>query len=86
MIEKITSLVKNNKKISDFHLRSGCDFSYREIGEIVIDNSTKVTEQNLEDLLKNHCSPQDVEKFKKQNETQRNVPKNRQGNCDLWLE
>lgn len=68
MIEKITELVKNNKKISDFHLRSGCDFSYREIGEIVIDNTTKVTEKNLEDLLKNHCSPQDVERFKKHNE------------------
>ena len=68
MIEKITALIKNNKNISDFHLRSGCDFSYREIGEIVIDNTTKVTEKNLEDLLKNHCSPQDAEKFKKNNE------------------
>ena len=38
------------------------------VGEIVIDNSTKVTEKNLEDLLKNHCSSQDVEKFKKNNE------------------
>ena len=68
MIEKITELVAQNKKISDFHLRSGCSFSYRELGEIIIDENIKITEKNLEELLKNYCSQQDVETFKKKNE------------------
>ena len=65
MIEKIVEYANKNKKISDFHLRSGCDFSYREIGEIIVDKSIKITAKNLEELLNKHCTPQDVETFKK---------------------
>ena len=68
MIDKIVEYANKNKKISDFHLRSGCDFSYREIGEIIVDKSIKITEKNLEELLNKHCTPQDVETFKKNNE------------------
>ena len=68
MIEKIIEYATKNKKISDFHLRSGCDFSYREIGEIIVDKSIKITEKNLEELLAKYCTPKDVETFKKNNE------------------
>ena len=36
MIGKIVSIVKDNPKVSDFHLRANCPFSYRLLGEIVI--------------------------------------------------
>ncbi|MGY9028073.1 MAG: type IV pilus twitching motility protein PilT [Candidatus Puniceispirillales bacterium] len=68
MIEKIIEYATKNKKISDFHLRSGCDFSYREIGEIIVDKSIKITEKNLEELLAKYCTSKDVETFKKNNE------------------
>ena len=68
MIDKIIDFAKKNKKISDFHLRSGCSFSYREIGEIVVDESIKITEKNLEELMNKHCSGKDMETFKKNSE------------------
>ena len=68
MIDKIIDFAKKNNKISDFHLRSGCNFSYREIGEIVVDESIKITEKNLEELMNKHCSDKDLETFKKNNE------------------
>ena len=34
MLEKVVELVKKHPKISDFHLRSECAFSYRLLGEI----------------------------------------------------
>ena len=48
MFEKLEELAKNNKKISDFHIRSGSPLAYRQTGEIykvkeVVDNGkTKV--------------------------------------------
>ena len=46
MFEKLEELAKNNKKISDFHIRSGAPLAYRQTGEIfkvkeVISNSSK---------------------------------------------
>ena len=35
MFEKLEELAKNNKKISDFHIRSGSPLAYRQTGEIV---------------------------------------------------
>ena len=32
MFEKLEELAKNNKKISDFHLRSGSSLAYRQTG------------------------------------------------------
>ena len=34
MFEKLEELAKNNKKISDFHIRSGAPLGYRQTGEI----------------------------------------------------
>tara|TARA_B100000424_G_scaffold97338_2_gene73081 strand:- start:797 stop:934 length:138 start_codon:yes stop_codon:yes gene_type:complete len=31
MFEKLEELAKNNKKISDFHIRSGSPLAYRQI-------------------------------------------------------
>ena len=35
MFEKLEELAKNNKKISDFHIRAGSPLAYRQTGEIV---------------------------------------------------
>ena len=36
MFEKLEELAKNNKKISDFHIRSGSPLGYRQTGEIYL--------------------------------------------------
>ena len=56
MISKIVELAKTNTKISDFHLRGGSDISYRAMGDIVIEPSSKIEDKDLHDLLKNNCS------------------------------
>ena len=56
MKDKISELAKTNKKISDFHLRGGSDISYREMGDIVIEPNSQITDKDLEELLKNNCS------------------------------
>ncbi len=35
MFEKLEQLAKDNKKISDFHLRAGSTMAYRQTGEII---------------------------------------------------
>ena len=51
MFEKLEDLAKNNKKISDFHLRAGSPMAYRQTGEIIKVNEVSVTAQDLKDLL-----------------------------------
>jgi len=34
MFDKLEELAKNNKKISDFHIRSGWPLAFRQTGEI----------------------------------------------------
>ena len=63
MIDKISELAKKNKKISDFHLRGGSDISYREMGDIVIEPNSQITDKDLEELLKNNCSETEIKKF-----------------------
>ncbi len=63
MFEKIKELANKEKKISDFHLRSGSDIAYRMLGDIVIEPNSKIEEKDLEDLLKKNCSEEDVKKF-----------------------
>ena len=63
MLDKITELANKEKKISDFHLRSGSDIAYRMLGDIVIEPNSKIEEKDLEDLLKKNCSEEDVKKF-----------------------
>ena len=47
MISKIVELAKTNKKISDFHLRGGSDISYRAMGDIVIEPSSKIEDKRF---------------------------------------
>ena len=51
MFEKLEELAKNNKKISDFHIRSGSPLAYRQTGEIVKVPEVVVTAQDLKDLI-----------------------------------
>jgi len=68
MISKIVDLAKTNTKISDFHLRGGSDISYRAMGDIVIEPSSKIEDKDLQDLLKNNCSEDEIKKFEVKNE------------------
>ena len=68
MINKISELAKTNKKISDFHLRGGSDISYRVLGDIVIEPNSKITDKDLQELLKNNCSEDEIKKFDIKNE------------------
>ena len=68
MIDKISELAKTNKKISDFHLRGGSDISYREMGDIVIEPNSQITDKDLQELLKNNCSETELKKFEEKNE------------------
>ena len=47
MFEKLEQLAKDNKKISDFHLRAGSPMAYRQTGEIIKVEDTPVTAQIL---------------------------------------
>ena len=73
MFEKLEELAKNNKKISDFHLRSGSPLAYRQTGEIIKVQEVKVTSQDLKDLLSMNCSEQELEKFNKTHELDTSV-------------
>ena len=68
MFEKLEELAKNNKKISDFHLRSGSPMAYRQTGEIVKVADTPVTAQDLKDLVAMNCNEKEVLKFEKTHE------------------
>ena len=56
MFEKLEELAKNNKKISDFHIRSGSPLAYRQTGEIVIIKEAVVKAQDLIDLMTTNCN------------------------------
>ena len=49
MFEKLEELAKNNKKISDFHIRSGWPLAYRQTGEIHKIQEVVVKKQDLQD-------------------------------------
>ena len=51
MFEKLEELAKNNKKISDFHIRAGSALAYSETGEIIKVKEVMVNSQDLIDLL-----------------------------------
>ena len=65
MINKITELAKKNLKISDFHLRGGSDIACRIMGEIVIEKNSKIESKDIDDLLKNNCTEEEINTFKK---------------------
>ena len=68
MLEKITQLANENKKISDFHLRGGSDIAYRELGDIVIEPNSKISDNDVNELLKKNCTPEEIEKFEEKKE------------------
>ena len=63
MFEKLEDLAKNNKKISDFHIRAGSPLAYRQTGEIIMVQEVMVTAQDLKDLLSMNCNEGELEKF-----------------------
>ena len=56
MFEKLEELAKNNKKISDFHIRSGSPLAYRQTGEIIMVKDVMVKSQDLIDLMTTNCN------------------------------
>ena len=56
MFEKLEELAKNNKKISDFHIRSGSPLAYRQTGEIIKVQDVMVKAQDLMDLISTNCN------------------------------
>ena len=68
MFEKLEELAKNNKKISDFHIRSGSPLGYRQTGEIIEVPEVVVKEQDIKDLLSMNCNEEELEKFEKTHE------------------
>ena len=63
MFEKLEELAKNNKKISDFHLKAGSPMAFRQTGEIIKVEDVKVTAQDLKDLLSMNCNEKELIKF-----------------------
>ena len=63
MFEKLEELAKNNKKISDFHIRAGSPLAYRQTGEIVMVQEVLVKPQDLKDLLSMNCNESELERF-----------------------
>ena len=73
MFEKLEQLAKDNKKISDFHIRSGSPLAYRQTGEIVKVPDVMVTNQDLKDLLSMNCNEHELNKFEKTHELDTSV-------------
>ena len=63
MFEKLEELAKNNKKISDFHIRAGSPLAFRQTGEIIKVEDVLVTSQDLKDLLTMNCNEKELLKF-----------------------
>ena len=68
MFEKLEQLAKDNKKISDFHLRAGSPMAYRQTGEIIKVEDTPITAQDLKDLISMNCNEVESARFEKTHE------------------
>ena len=73
MFEKLEELAKNNKKISDFHIRSGWPLAYRQTGEIHKIQEVMVKAQDLQDLLSTNCNEIEMKRFKDTHELDSSV-------------
>ena len=73
MFEKLEELAKNNKKISDFHIRAGAPLAYRQTGEIIKVQEVMVTAQDIKDLLSMNCNEHELNKFEKTHELDTSV-------------
>ena len=63
MFEKLEELAKNNKKISDFHIRTGWPLAFRQTGEIHKIPEVVVKAQDLQDLISTNCNEIEMKKF-----------------------
>ena len=73
MFEKLEELAKNNKKISDFHIRSGWPLAYRQTGEIHKVQDVMVKAQDLQDLISTNCNEVEMKKFTETHELDSSV-------------
>ena len=73
MFEKLEELAKNNKKISDFHIRTGWPLAYRQTGEIHKIPDVMVKAQDLQDLLSTNCNEIELKKFQDTHELDSSV-------------
>ena len=63
MFEKLEEIAKNNKKISDFHIRSGWPLAFRQTGEIHKVPEVMVKAQDLQDLISTNCNEVEMKRF-----------------------
>ena len=68
MFEKLEELAKNNKKISDFHIRSGSPLAYRQTGEIFKVKEVVVKAQDINDLISTNCNEVETKRFQETHE------------------
>ena len=73
MFEKLEELAKNNKKISDFHIRSGWPLAYRQTGEIHKIQEVVVKAQDLQDLISTNCNEIEMKRFQDTHELDSSV-------------
>ena len=73
MFEKLEELAKNNKKISDFHIRSGWPLAYRQTGEIHKVQEVLVKKQDLQDLISTNCNEVEMKRFQDTHELDSSV-------------
>jgi len=73
MFEKLEELAKNNKKISDFHIRSGSPLAYRQTGEIYKVKEAIVKAQDLQDLISTNCNEVETKRFQETHELDSSV-------------
>ena len=73
MFEKLEELAKNNKKISDFHIRTGWPLAYRQTVEIHKIPDVLVKAQDLQDLLSTNCNEIEMKRFQDTHELDSSV-------------
>ena len=73
MFEKLEELAKNNKKISDFHIRSGSTLAYRQTGEIHKVKEVVVKSQDIMDLMASNCNEVETKRFQETHELDSSV-------------
>ena len=73
MFEKLEELAKNNKKISDFHIRSGWPLAFRQTGEIHKIPDVMVKAQDLQDLISTNCNEIEMKRFQDTHELDSSV-------------
>ena len=73
MFDKLEELAKNNKKISDFHIRSGSPLGYRQTGEIYKVKEVVVKAQDLMDLMSSNCNEVETKRFQETHELDSSV-------------